>query len=98
MFGLSETFLANYRYTYTMSTIELKNKLHAIIDTINDSDKLKAMLTLLNVSDSEGDWYDDLSDAQKQSIDRGLDDIKHGRVRSHKEVMDEMKKKYPQLY
>lgn len=81
-----------------MSTIELKNKLHALIDTINDNDKLKAMLTLLNVNEVENDWYEDLSDAQKQSIEKGLDDIKHGRVKTHEEVMDEMKKKYPQLY
>lgn len=81
-----------------MSTIELKNKLHALIDTINDNDKLKAMLTLLNVNEVENDWYEDLSDAQKQSIEKGLDDIKHGRVKNHEEVMDEMKKKYPQLY
>ncbi len=69
-----------------MSTIEIKNRLHSLIDTINDSEQLKAVLTLLSANESTGDWYDDLSENNKASIERGLDDIKNGRVTSHKEA------------
>ena len=75
-----------------MSTLGLKNKLHSLIDTINDSDKIKAMLTLLNVNDSTDDWYDDISDNQKASIKKGLNDIKNGRVKNHKEASAEIDK------
>lgn len=40
-----------------------------------------------------GDWYDELSEEAKKSIDEGLDDIKNGRVYPHDEVMAEARKK-----
>lgn len=69
-----------------MSTIELRNKLHSLIDSINDNEKLKAVLTLLNNKESNDDWYNDLSSNQKQSIEKGLDDIKNGRLKSNVEA------------
>jgi len=39
---------------------------------------------------NSSDWWDEISEAEKASIDRGLDDIKHGRVSPHEEV----RKKY----
>ena len=38
------------------------------------------------------DWWNDLSQAQKDSIDRGLKDAAEGRVTPH----DEVKKRYDQ--
>lgn len=32
------------------------------------------------------DWWDEITQAEKESIERGLADIKAGRVTSHKEV------------
>lgn len=61
-----------------MSTIELKNRIHSLVDTINDSEMLQAILTLLNRSDSTGDWWDDLSDEQKASVERGLEQANRG--------------------
>ena len=41
-----------------MSTIELKNKAHSLIDAINDSATLQAIITLLNKSETvENDWW-----------------------------------------
>lgn len=34
----------------------------------------------------EEDWYDELSDAEKKSIELGLKDIEEGRVVAHSEV------------
>jgi predicted transcriptional regulator len=36
---------------------------------------------------TEIDWWDDISDAEKASILRGLEDVKAGRVLSHEVVM-----------
>lgn len=80
-----------------MGTIEIKNRLHYLIDTIDDSERLKAIFTLLNVNDESTDWWDSLSTSDKESIDKGLKDIEEGKVHSHEDVMNRMKKKYPQL-
>jgi hypothetical protein len=40
-----------------------------------------------------GDWYDDLSLADKRSIDEGLEDIKNDRVSEHHEVMGRARKR-----
>lgn len=39
----------------------------------------------------ERDWAENLSDKEKASIDKGLEDIKMERVHSHDSVMEEMK-------
>jgi hypothetical protein len=33
------------------------------------------------------DWWETISDSEKQSIDRGLTDIKNNRTQSHSDVM-----------
>lgn len=52
--------------------------------------KIKAILRAVEIDfveeSSEEDWYDELSDAEKKSIELGLDDIKEGRVVAHSEV------------
>ena len=35
---------------------------------------------------NDNDWWDDLSDIQKQGIERGIIDIKNGRTIPHDEV------------
>ncbi|MFH6992740.1 type II toxin-antitoxin system Phd/YefM family antitoxin [Flavobacterium sp. FlaQc-48] len=39
-----------------------------------------------------------LSNAQKAAIDEALEDVAHGRVHSHEDVMDETKKRFPYLF
>lgn len=82
-----------------MSTAELKLNLIRLINQINDSSKLQAIYTLLsNAENSDGvDWWDELSDAEKASIEKGLEDYKSGNVFTDEEVKREMAEKYPQL-
>ena len=40
-----------------------------------------------------GDWYDALNEEDKNSIERGLDDLKNNRVAEHSEVMAKARKK-----
>ena len=42
----------------------------------------------------EHDFWDDLPAEAKESIERGLDDFKNGRVHTTEEVMANIKKKY----
>ncbi|MCY0968978.1 DUF2683 family protein [Chryseobacterium wangxinyae] len=52
--------------------------------------KIKAILKAVEIDfveeDPEEDWYDELSDAEKKSIELGLKDIEEGRVVAHSEV------------
>jgi hypothetical protein len=38
------------------------------------------------------DWWDDLSESQKQHIQEGLEDVRQGRVMSSAEFWDRLKK------
>ncbi len=71
-----------------------------------DSEKLKIIDWIANITDEsmiakinllkdhtkETDWWDEISDAEKASIQRGLADASAGRVVPHEEV----RKKYEQ--
>lgn len=71
-----------------MSVAELKTNLHQLIDDISDSKMLQAIYTLLsNKGEEKTDWWDELSVKEKASIERGLKNVKEGRVHSHSEVM-----------
>lgn len=82
-----------------MSTAELKLNLIGLIQQIDDSSKLRAIYTLLSGDDriDTTDWWDELSDADKASIEKGLDDYKNGNVFTSEQVKNEMAKKHPQL-
>ena len=64
-------------------TINPKNK--------KESEKVKTFLKEIEVDfvedNAESDWWNELSDAEKKSIEMGLKDIEEGRVISHEEVM-----------
>lgn len=64
-------------------TIKPKNK--------KESETIKQILKAIEVDfvedTTESDWWNELSEAQKNSIEIGLKDIEEGRVVSHDEVM-----------
>lgn len=49
-------------------------------------------LKLLREQEKNTDWWDEISEEEKASIQRGLEDVKAGRVVPHEEV----RKKYEQ--
>jgi len=59
-----------------------------IIDWIANikDESIIARIKLLKDHSKETDWWDEISDAEKASIERGLEDIKAGRVIDHSEV------------
>lgn len=51
-------------------------------------DLIKNIITVPNVSNA--DWWDQTTQEEKDSINRGLNDLKQGKVHSH----DQIRKKY----
>lgn len=65
-----------------------------IVNTEDDS----ILKQIQNLLDSvSNDWYFSISEEERASIKRGEDDLKAGRKFSHKDVMSEVKSKFPQL-
>lgn len=74
-----------------MSSSELKLNLHKLIDGITDTSVLQALYTSLSNSNATGsDWYDELSEEAKVSIDRGLKDLEQGNFVSFEDVESEL--------
>lgn len=76
-----------------MSTSELKFHLHQLIDRISDSSVLNAVHTLLSKATEEKDWWDELSEKEKELILKGAEQADNGNFVSH----DEVKRKVNQL-
>lgn len=71
-----------------MSTVELKNKIYSLVENINDNDMLQAIITLLNRSDksTSTDWWDELSEKDKENIEIGLKQADDKQFVSNKDV------------
>jgi len=44
--------------------------------------------------EAESDWWDEISDSERQSIEKGLEEAEEGKLIPHSEVMKEAKAKY----
>lgn len=64
-----------------------KEKLEIIkwITSLQDKDAIEK-LRMLRSSPPKKDWWDEIADEEKAAIDKGLEDIKAGRVKPHKEA------------
>ena len=51
-----------------------------------EDDNTIQFLKIIKDTDSKNDWWNELSDKQKQGIQRGLKDVEDGRVIPHDEV------------
>jgi len=47
----------------------------------------EVLLKIQNLLDTEGDWYNDLTDEEKASIQKGLEQADRGELMPHEEVM-----------
>ena len=68
----------------------LKNKAKEYLDNA-DEKTVKMIYAMLEV-DAQNDWWDDLPEPAKDSINRGLKDVENGKVTTHKEVMKKYEK------
>ena len=74
-----------------MTTFEVKNNLHLLVDNVEDSSVLQRAFAVLSGYD-DTDFWDELSDKDKKSIDRGLADVAANRVKGYDEVMKKYRK------
>lgn len=63
---------------------------------VNESRVIKQLMLLRRTNEEKTSI--DLSEAEKQAIDKGIQSIEAGRVKSHEEVMEVTRKQYPQLF
>ena len=71
-----------------MKAAEIKADLYKLIEQTEDVSILKALKVLLKKQvKSEKDFWDDLPEALKSDIDKGLEEIENDEVMTHKEAM-----------
>lgn len=71
-----------------MKAIDIEKEKQEIIKwvtTLKDETSIER-LRMLRTTGGKGDWWDEISDAEKNAIDKGLKDIKEKKVRPHKVV------------
>lgn len=70
-----------------------KDKLEIInwITTLKDEASIEKLRMLMN-STTKFDWWKEISEEELSAIEKGLEDIKAGKVRPHKEVKKLYKK------
>lgn len=68
------------------SNIE-KEKLEIIkwVTTLKDETSIER-LKMLRANKIKTDWWNEISESEREAVDKGLDDLKSGRVKSHKAV------------
>lgn len=44
-------------------------------------------LRMLRVSPRKFDWWNEITDEERNAVDKGIEDIKAGRIKPHKEAM-----------
>ena len=79
-----------------MSIAELKNYLvKQIIDIEDESllEKVKSFVSSLR-REKSADWWDELSQEEKDALDEGIAQADRGELIPHDEVMKEIKAKY----
>ncbi len=57
---------------------------------LDDDETIQYLKIVKDSTDKHSDWWNDLTEDQKQGIQRGLDDIDQGKVIPH----DQVKSKY----
>jgi len=63
-----------------------KQELIDWINELEDKEVLHHIKILKESVEGNGDWWNEISDAEKVGIKRGLEDVKAGRVTAHKDV------------
>ena len=71
-----------------MSVIETKTAIHHLVDEINDEQFLQAVYTILEKQTLvEVDFWTQLSDKDRNAIERGIADADAGRVKPFRQVL-----------
>jgi len=73
-----------------MTSAELKSDLHKYIVEINDINVLTQVLEYLRnaVKSNNADWWDSLTTEQKESINKGIEQLDNGEGIPHEKVRE----------
>lgn len=74
-----------------MNTLELKTNLHRLIDGIEDAAFLQQVKYYLEEFISGENWYENLTEEQKASIQKGMEEAKEGKGTPHTEVQKQIR-------
>lgn len=78
-----------------MTTREIKEYLHLLIENINDETMLIAVRTILSKqSKRKTDWADELSDELRIELEKSLVEADEGQIMSNEDAMDQIKTRY----
>jgi len=69
-----------------MNTLELKNNLHRMVVETDDAAILEQITVLFSALRDEKSLWDSISEAEKKQIQKGLEDLRSGRIKSNEEV------------
>ena len=69
-----------------MTALELKNNLHRMVVETDDVAVLEQIALLFSALRDEQSLWDSISEAEKKQIQKGLEDLRNGRTKSHEEV------------
>lgn len=76
-----------------MNEAELKSDLHRLIVETNDIDILATIRQyFLQLRTKDTDWWDTISDEQKNAIQTGIDQLNQGEGIAHKKVRQNVNK------
>lgn len=76
-----------------MTAIEVKQDILNRITQIEDRNALEYLLSFIKkINFEEKDWWDTISQEERDGIDRGILDIEKGRVVSHQEIQKKYEK------
>lgn len=75
-----------------MSAAELKNDLIKVIINTEDVTFLQKVKDFFKKQNATLDWWDEISDHEKEMIELGLKDIEEGNVVTHEDVRAEINK------
>ena len=76
-----------------MSLSKKKLELVQMILNTERSSVLEKIESILK-GEQESDWWDDLSESEKLSIEKGIEEADKGNLIPHSEIMKEVKAKY----
>jgi predicted transcriptional regulator len=72
-----------------MSIAELKENIHKKVDEINDEEVLESYLQMMN---SDIDFWDELTEQQKQNVLEAKKQCENGETISHEDALKEISK------
>jgi hypothetical protein len=68
----------------------IKLELIAWLTKLEDQDTIEYLKVVKDSQETQDDWWEELTDVQRKGIEKGMKDIKEGKIVSH----DQVRKKY----